>query len=346
MVANGSMPASICEALNLKNHIPHIVADVGGTNARFALTRPGIAEVEHMETLQVKDFNHISDAFRVFMRGRDIGEGTHACVAFAGPIEGDQVRLTNGDWAFSVEQTRGDLALERLLLINDFKAQAAALPFIPDDHLILLGGGESVVGRPKLVIGPGTGLGVAATVPGPAGHTIIESEGGHIGLSPSTSREMAVHHVLIEKFGRVSAERILCGAGLRNLYAALHTIDGRHLVERTEAEIVSGALDEGSALCVETLDMFFAYLGTVAGDLALAFGSLGGVYIAGGIIPRVYESLATSAFRARFEAKGRLAPMLKNIPTYLVMSEHAGLIGASACLSESTNGGAENKSNR
>lgn len=330
------MPALICEGLNLKNHMSHIVADVGGTNARFALVRPSMAEIEHMENLKVKDFQNISDAFRHFMRNRDIGEGTRACIAFAGPIDGDQVRLTNGDWSFSVKQTKADLALDRLLLINDFKAQAAALPHITDDQLIFLGGRMPVDGRPKLIIGPGTGLGVAAVVPNRDGNFIIESEGGHIGLSPFSKREIAVHRVLLEQFGRVSAERVLSGSGLRNLHMALLKIDGQEPDRKTESEIISGASDGTSAICVEALDLFFAYLGDVAGDLALAFGSLGGVYIAGGIAPRIYEALAKSEFRARFESKGRLAHMVRDIPTYLVMSEHAGLIGASACLSDST----------
>ncbi len=338
------MRVSVCEGLNLKTPMPYIVADVGGTNARFALAQPGRAEVEDMETLKVKDFEHISDAFRHFMRSHGIAGRTRACVAFAGPIEGDRVSLTNGGWAFSVEQTRDDLALERLLLVNDFKAQAAAIPYLPDVHLLPVGGGTPMEGRAKLVIGPGTGLGVAAAVPSVNGHLIIESEGGHMGFSPSSARELAVYQVLLKKFGRVSAERILCGAGLRNLYEALHAIDGRELIERTEAEIVSGALNETSEVCEETLAMFFACLGTVAGDLALAFNSWGGVYIAGGIIPRVHEALAKSAFRARFEAKGRLTQTLEKIPTYLVMSEHAGLIGASACLCESTSALVENKS--
>ena len=172
---------------------PRIVADVGGTNARFALAAPGGADISDVEILKVGDYAHIGDAFRAYMGNHGLNDVRSACVALAGPIEGDHVRLTNGDWAFSVEQTRSDLVLERLALVNDFKAQAAALPYLPDDQLRLTGGTQPIEGRPKLIIGPGTGLGVGAVVPSQGGYTIIESEGGHIGLSPVSDREIAIH---------------------------------------------------------------------------------------------------------------------------------------------------------
>lgn len=314
---------------------PYIVADVGGTNARFALVPPNSTDVYNAETLKVKDFAHIADAFRHYIKNQNITDPDQACVALAGPVEGDQVHLTNGDWAFSVEQTRQDLGLQKLQVINDFKAQAAAIPYLKQDELLLLGGKEPVAGRFKVIVGPGTGLGVAGAIETSDGVLIVQGEGGHIGLSPTTDREMAVHQKLLEQYGRVSAERIVCGSGLRKLHQTLQELDGRSENPRTEAEVVAMALAGDDATCSEALDMFLAYLGAVAGDQALTFGAVGGVYIAGGIVPRVKDYIANSQFRTRFEAKGRLTHMIKNIPTYLVMARKSGVIGAAACLIES-----------
>ena len=313
---------------------PYIVADVGGTNARFGLVRPNGTDVYNTETLQVRDFDHISEAFRSFINKQNLTNPVQACVALAGPVEGDQVQLTNGDWAFSVEQTRVGLGLQKLLLVNDFKAQAAAIPYIKDDQLFLLGGKQPVEDRFKVIVGPGTGLGVAGASKTKDGFLIVQGEGGHIGLSPTTDREIEVHKKLLQQYGRVSAERIICGSGLRNLYQTLQELNKDPKGTMTEAEVVAHALEGDDPVCVEALDIFLAYLGAVAGDLALTFGALGGVYIAGGIAPRVKDYVIGSQFRHRFEAKGRLSHMIKDVPTYLVMSKHAGLIGAAVCLNE------------
>ncbi len=310
----------------------HIVADIGGTNARFALVDAGSTAIVTTLTLQVKDFGNLTSAFRHFVDELKIVPPRRACIALAGPIEGDHVRLTNGDWSFSIENTRTELGLEQLLLVNDFKAQASALPYFENEQLLLLGGQSPIAGRAKVIVGPGTGLGVAASVPSNGGYTIIQGEGGHMGLSPASDLEMAVHQLLLQQYGRVSAERILCGAGLRNLYLTLNKLQAEADGEKSEAQIVADAIDGTSANCRKALDLFLAYLGAVAGDLALTFGALGGVYIAGGIAPRLVEQIGKSDFRARFEQKGRLAHMVKDVPTYLVLSKHAGLIGAAACL--------------
>ncbi|NQV99974.1 MAG: glucokinase [Rhodospirillales bacterium] len=314
--------------------IPDIVADVGGTNARFALVHPGTTDVFNTDTLQVRDFGTITDAFRLYMKKQGLSEAVRACVALAGPVEGDQLQLTNGNWAFSKETTRAELRFERLLFINDFKAQAAAIPYLKDDQLVMLGGRAAIDGRSRVIIGPGTGLGVAGAVATGDGYVIVEGEGGHIGLSPTSDREIAVHEKLLQRYGRVSAERIICGPGLRNLYRILQELDGVAAVERTEAQVVAEAVNGESEICREALDIFLAYLGAVAGDLALTFGAFGGVYIAGGIVPRVRDHVKGSQFRSRFEAKGRMAHLVRDIPTYLVMSQDAGLIGAAACLKE------------
>lgn len=318
----------------MSEELPHVVADVGGTNARFALVAPGTTAVARVQILRVGDFAHITDAFKHFLQQEGLSHPTKACVALAGPVDEDQVRLTNGSWQFSAEQTRQDLGLETLLMVNDFKAQAAAIPYLEGDDLIKLGGGVADDDRFKVVLGPGTGLGVAATIKLENTHLIVQGEGGHIGLSPTTDREIAVHRSLLQLYGRVSAERIICGSGLRNLYKTLREIDGLPDISRSEPEIVADAIAEGDPLCRETLDIFLAYLGAVAGDQALTFGARGGVYIAGGIIPRVKDYIDQSDFRTRFEAKGRLAHVVRDIPTYLVMSRHSGLIGAAACLKE------------
>jgi len=318
----------------MMSELPNVVADVGGTNARFALVNPGETEVFNAETLPVKDFENLSSAFRHYANGNGLVGTKRLCVALAGPIDGDDVQLTNGDWAFSISDTRSELGLLSLILINDFKAQAMALAYIGEDQLVLLGGRTPVQGRPKVIVGPGTGLGVAALVPNGERYTVVESEGGHSGLAPTSEHDIAIYRKLLQQYGRVSAERVLCGAGLRNLYSTLGELDGVETGSYTEAEIVEEALAGTDASCLKALDVFLAYLGAVAGDFALTFGALGGVYIAGGIVPRVKDHIANTEFRSRFEAKGRLSYMQKDIPTYLVMSEHAGLIGAAACLND------------
>ncbi len=312
-----------------------VVADVGGTNARFAMVQPGSTEIYNAETLAVKDFVCLGTAFRDYTSRRGLASAEQACVALAGPIKGDQVQLTNGDWKFSVSQTRSDLGLDKLVVINDFKAQALALAHMDNDHLFSLGGDAPVDARPKVILGPGTGLGVAAVVPTESGFAVVESEGGHVGISPLTDSDIAVYRKLLKQYGRVSAERILCGSGLRNLYRTLCELEDQVIQPFTEAEIVECATQKKDELCLKALNFFMAYLGAVAGDLALTFGANGGVYIAGGIVPRLKDHIAKTEFRHQFEAKGRLAYMVKDIPTYLVTSEHTGLIGAAAHLNTS-----------
>lgn len=310
---------------------PALIADIGGTHARFALVDAG-GQAGEPVVMRCAEHAGPAQAAQAFLAARGGGvQPSRAAFAVASPITGDVVDLTNSAWHFSIEQVRRDLGLERLDVINDFTAVALSVRHLAPDHLLKVGGGAAVAGCPMAVLGPGTGLGVSALVPDSAGHwTALATEGGHVTLAAANAQEDAVLDWLRQRFGHVSAERILSGPGMVNLYDALAALRGRPAAYGTPDAISQRALDGSCPLCRETLDMFFAMLGTVAGNLALSVGARGGVFIAGGILPRMRDTFAQSGFRRRFEDKGRFQDYLAPIPTWLVTHPQpafAGLAG-------------------
>lgn len=316
-----------------------LVGDIGSTNVRFALVPLGgpPARLDAVASLPCREHGGLVEAVEDYLSGVGVKRPRNAAVAVAGPVTGDRVALTNLDWSFSIEATRQALGLERLLVLNDFSAVARSLRHLEAADLISLGGGAPVAGEPLAVIGPGTGLGVSALVPCGRQWRPLASEGGHASLAPVTEREEAVAAWLRRRYGRVSWERVLSGPGLVNLYAAVAALEGRMIAEADlpgPAAVTGRGLDGSCKLCGEALDLFCAMLGTAAGDLALVVGARGGVYLAGGIAPRLRDLLPRSAFRQRFEAKGRLSAYAAAIPAQLVMAPHAGLVGAAVALGE------------
>lgn len=311
---------------------PRLVADIGGTNVRFAIVGHPAAAPVHLRSLRCADHAGPDAALRAYLADTGAALPEVAAFGIATAVDGDEVAMTNHPWRFSVESVRASFGLQRLTLVNDFTALALALPRLGAADLRQIGGGEPRAGAAIGLLGPGTGLGVSGLLPSPAGPVPLQGEGGHVSLPATTAREAAVIALLGRRHGHVSAERVLSGPGLAALHDALRELDGAPPAARSPAQVSAGGLDGSCPFCVEALELFCALLGTVAGDLALTLGARGGIYIGGGIVPQLEAFVARSAFRRRFTAKGRFRTWLERIPTRVIMAPHATLLGASAVL--------------
>ncbi len=303
-----------------------LIADIGGTNARFALAREG--RIEHLTVLPTGDYKTLQDAARAFLATLPAGTNvTRGAIDMAGPVTGDHVQLTNSGWSFSIAQARAELGFADLQVVNDFAAAALGIPLLAPADSVKVGGGAPVARGPIGVIGPGPGLGVAGLMFSANRWVVLPGEGGHATLPAATHEESAIIDILRDRYLHVSAERALSGHGLQNLYQALAQLQGVTAAPRTDHDITAAALDGSDALCGRVLDIFCDMLGTVAGNLAITLGAGGGVFLLGGILPRFAQRFAASGFRARFESKGRLADYMRAIPTYLVTHENPALLG-------------------
>jgi glucokinase len=294
------------------------MADIGATNTRCALLDDKGQELAP-EEFENADFTGLAGVLRIYLDHRRASDRpTRAALAVAAPIVGDEVKMTNIGWRFSQSALKEELELKRLQVVNDFEAVAWALPLLKPADVVRIGGGESVPRAPLAAVGPGSGLGVSALVRTADGWAAMTGEGGHATMPAATREEQEVLALLRERFdGHCSAERVLSGPGLVNLYVALAELAGRGR-PTVNPEDVTHLAKQGEPLARKTLAMFFALLGTIAGNLAVTTGARGGVFIAGGIVPRFIEQLRTSEFRARFEAKGRYRDYLAAIPTQVI----------------------------
>ncbi|TVR57747.1 MAG: glucokinase, partial [Candidatus Competibacteraceae bacterium] len=288
---------------------PCLIGDVGGTNARFALVDEH-RRIAAERTLAGADFAGLRTAIEAYLREVDAPRLSRAAIAVATPITDDWVQFTNSPWSFSIETTRRELGLKQLRVLNDFTALALALPQLGPDERRAVGGGTALANAPIGLIGPGTGLGVSGLVWSGDRWIPLETEGGHVTFSPANEREWAVSRILQRRFGHVSPERVLAGPGWVDVYTALAELDGWAAEDLTPGEITRRALAGTCPHCLEVQEIFCEALGTAAGNLAITLGALGGVYIGGGIVPRLGEFFDRSAFRARFEAKGRFSAYL------------------------------------
>lgn len=307
---------------------PRLLADVGGTNIRLAL-QDGDNKIGPVTTLNVADFESLELAIRCYLENmRECGV-LHAAIGLPNPVLGDHVKLTNYNWAFSIEQMRRNLGWQTLLVLNDFTALALALPHLPEDALIQVRPGTPYPHAPRAVVGPGTGLGISALMPDSHGHAFaLAGEGGHMEITPATSDEWVAWHAAQRKYGRVSAERLLCGKGISHIHAALSEASGYCLHEHCPPQaIIQNALSGADPICQRTFEVFCGLLGSTAASTALLLGARGGVYIGGGIVPRFVNALLTSSFQSRFEAAGRLREYLSNIPVFIITATHAALYG-------------------
>lgn len=306
-----------------------LLGDIGGTNARFALLES--RELTPVESVLVADYPGFREALTRFIEmhgGKPRISG--AVLAVAGPVETDRCAVTNSPWVIDGAKLRNSFGFANVDIINDFEAIAWALPHLTADDLFAIGGGEPVQGAPVAVLGPGTGLGLACLVTGPDAAIVVETEGGHATLPGTSRREDAIIERLRDRYGHVSAERVLSGSGLENLYRAIRVLDKMTVPDRTAAEITQAATSGTCQVSVAALDMFCAMLGTVAGNVALTVGARGGIYIAGGIVPRIINYLAHSEFRNRFEAKGRFRSYLAAIPTNVIIHADPAFVGLRA----------------
>jgi len=309
-----------------------LVGDIGGTNARFALVGPGSMTLEHVHTLQCLDHVNIDEACRAYFSIVGISGVKRACLAFACPVQGEEVRMTNNHWRFTRSTLADQLGFEQLKLVNDFTAMALGMLHVSEEEKIQVGGGQVVEGAARLVIGPGTGLGVSGLVKSNDDWIPLSTEGGHISFAPTDEQEMLVWRALKAEYGRVSVERILCGQGLLNVYEILCHSRNHEMSCTTPAEVSIRAMNGSDPVATESLSLFCRILGAVAGDAVLTLGARGGVYLCGGILPKVREFFMASSFRFAFEDKGRFVDYMRQVPVWLCTAENPGLLGAAAAL--------------
>ena len=316
---------------------PRLLGDVGGTNARFGWQASANSDIQHVQVLPCADFPSLEVAIQTYLKQQKLPAPRACALGIANPVTGDKIRMTNHHWTFSISEMARNLGVSKLNVINDFTALALAIPSISKDQLVQVGGKLAVDLSPKAIIGAGTGLGVSGLLPVDAGldqWVAIAGEGGHATLAAHTETEYRVIELIRQRYGHVSAERVLSGQGLVDLYLALRQLQQHGPVEVTSAaDITHWALKNKDPLALQSLEMFSGFLGSVAGDLALTLGALGGVYLGGGVVPRWLGWFETSAFRERFEAKGRFRDYLKDIPVYVInATEPPALWGASRSL--------------
>ena len=303
-----------------------LVADIGGTNARFAISA-GDGSLHELRVLHAASYPKIDDAISAYLANLRRPRPLQACFAVACPAKGPEIKLTNSSWRFLKAGLQQTFRFERFVVINDFEALAASVPILKGEQLVELRPGSADPASVSLVIGPGTGLGVGAFVPaGKSAWAVISGEGGHVGFAPNTEQEIRLWQRMREKYGRVSAERLLNGAGLVNIYRFMADEAGQPAGEIDAPEISRRALAD-EEVAVNTVLMFFEMLGSVTGDLALAFGSRGGVYIGGGITPKLLDFARRSRFIDRFLDKGRVAAILHSMPICVIVEERAALYG-------------------
>ncbi|SUW62787.1 Glucokinase [Buttiauxella agrestis] len=308
-----------------------LVGDVGGTNARLALCNVENGDITQAKTYSGLDFPSLEAVVVHYLKEHNVSV-TDGCIAIACPITGDWVAMTNHTWAFSTAEMKKNLGFEHLEIINDFTAVSMAIPMIKNEHLIKFGGGEPVEGKPVAVYGAGTGLGVAHLVHVDKRWVSLPGEGGHVDFAPNSEEEGIILEELRTEIGHVSAERVLSGPGLVNLYRAIVKSDGREPENYKPKDITEKALEDSCTDCRRALSLFCVIMGRFGGNLALTLGTFGGVYIAGGIVPRFLEFFKASGFRGGFEDKGRFKEYVQSIPVYLIVHDQPGLLGAGAHL--------------
>ncbi|WP_041795748.1 glucokinase [Pararhodospirillum photometricum] len=323
-----------------------LIADIGATNARFALTANGGWRDERI--FPCDDFPDFVAAARAYLDATltpSEPRPTRAAACLPGPVEGDQVSVTNRPtWSFSRGETAAALGLEAFTVVNDFVANALAVPHLPAASLVRLDETQApyTPGAPVAVLGPGTGLGVAVLLPG--GREALATEGGHVTLAATTRREAQVIAALAEAFGHVSAERAVSGPGLVNLAAAVRRLAGLPAVRRLAglpavpneqpADVMTDGINGRCPVRAEAVSLFFAFLGTVAGNLVLSTGAWGGVWLMGGILPRCVEPLKASPFVRRLAGKGRFQDRLEAVPRVLVAHPYPAFVGLAGLVDQ------------
>lgn len=313
--------------------IKALVADVGGTNIRLAIANLDDFSMASICTYQCANFNNIDEAISQYFNENNV-TAEYACIDVATAVVGDQISLTNNHWSFSQQAIKQKFGFKQLILINDFTAIAMSVPHISSAKKVQIGGAAPQENKPIAIYGAGTGLGVAHLVHTGEKWLPLAGEGGHVDFAPIDADEVAVLAQLQKKYARVSAEQLLSGLGLVQIYQSLQAIAGNEVSDVSPAYVSTSALDNSDAVAVKTLQMFCRILGSFGGNLALTLTTFGGVYIAGGVVPRFIDYVKTSDFRRRFDAKGRFSKLVETIPVYIVTEDQPGLIGCAAYLKQ------------
>ncbi len=309
---------------------PILIGDIGGTNARFALLIDAFAEPRPFPPVKTADFANIDEALQRCILDTTSVQPRSAILALAGPIEGDEVPLTNCPWVVRPREMIANLGFQDVLLVNDFEAQALAIASLPDGDREQIGPGVERPAASRAVLGPGTGLGVAGLVYARHSWIPVPGEGGHVDVGPRSERDYEIWPFLERIEGRIAGEELLSGRGIMNIYRAVSAADGADAPLSTPAEVTTRALAQDDRAAIETLSLFSTYLGRVAGDMAMIFMARGGVYLAGGISQKILPALRGPEFRAAFEDKAPHRALLGAIPTYVVTHPVAALVGLAA----------------
>ena len=318
----------------LPDTYPRLLGDIGGTNARFAMQLSKGSPISEPLTLLCSEFSGPAEAIQEYLELTRLPHPNWAALAFATAISGDILAMTNNGWKFSIRELGNKLAVSNLRILNDFTALALSLPVLKADDLMSVGAGSPVLGKSIGLIGAGTGLGVSGLIPNPHGYTPIEGEGGHMTMPAFNAREAELISLAKKRFPHLSAERLLSGSGLSLLYEVIAEANGVSHQALLPHEISQRGIAGNCPLCKEAIDTFCAMLGTVAADVALVLGARGGIYIGGGIIPKLGEYFVSSPFRERFEEKGRFSSYLSKIPTWVIRAPWPGLMGAANSLDD------------
>ena len=310
-----------------------LVADIGGTNARFAIAEPHDERIviRDIQKFRAEDFETIRDAADAYLESI-VDKPMRGCFAAAGPIINNAVDFTNSHWVLRADEIVRPLGFTEFRIINDFYALAAGVAYLPDESFVPVKTGNPIEAAPQLVIGPGTGLGQALIVPMATGQIVVATEGGHVTFAARTDEEFEVKKFIAREHPRVSVERLLSGRGLVNIHRALCAIEGTQRVSLQADEITKAALTEEYPVAVKAVDMFCAVLGRVAGDAVLATGARGGVVLGGGILPKIQDIFLNSPFNERFCDKGRMTDYVSAVPVKLITEDGAALYGAAASL--------------
>ena len=311
-----------------------LLGDIGGTNARFCLYDSRRDEYVKERILSTAGYTTPETAIEAYLQVAAARRPVRAALAVASPVTGDRIRLTNQNWEFSTAGLRDAVGFERLEVVNDFAAQALAVPRLSPRDVVTLSGGSGLAGEVFAVLGPGTGLGVAGLVKSGGGWKALPGEGGHVTLPAVDGRQQAVIDWLRQRHGHVSAERVISGQGLVALYEALCGLTGQQPEKLTPAQVTQKGEAGSDQHCAQALALFFEFLGIVAGNLVLTLGATGGLYLAGGILPRLRESLRGSGFLSGFVAKGRFREYLEAVAVHLVIRENPAFLGLAQVLKD------------
>jgi len=327
---------------------PRLLGDVGGTHARWAWQADAASPLQDIAVMRCNANASLYESASQYLAERAVGPIRAAGIGIATAVSGDDVRMTNHPWTFSIRDLQRCLGVERCLVINDFTALALSLPALGAADLLAIGdhdgdhdsdhdgdrdGGSAAAGTVFGLLGPGTGLGVSGLMSLAGGAwSALSGEGGHVTLAAADERETAVLALLRARFGHASAERALSGPGLVNLYDALCRLDGRLPAPLQPTDVSTAALNGSDAQCVQAVSLFASLLGNVAGNLALTLGARGGIYLGGGVVPRLGRAFDAALFRRRFEDKGRFASYLAAVPTWLITAATPALTGVARAL--------------